>query len=129
MGPWRITLEVNSRSVAQVTIKCSIYQGDGPSLLLFCIDLSQIITKSGYGYKFKSGATISQLLYMDDMNLYAKNERDIDSLIHPTPIYSEDIGMSFGLEKCGRMIAGRGKVIKTDGTTSGTQANIQTSYK
>ena len=36
-----------------MNIKCGIYQGDALSLLLFCIDLnplSQIITKSGYGY-------------------------------------------------------------------------------
>ena len=52
---------------------------------------------------------------MDDIKLYAKNERDIDSLIHLTRLYSEDIGMLFRLEKCGRMIARRGKVIKTDG--------------
>ena len=48
---------------------------------------------------------------MDDVKLYAKNERDIDSLIHLTRLYSEDIGMSFGLEECGRMIARRGTVV------------------
>ncbi|TWW76608.1 hypothetical protein D4764_13G0012700 [Takifugu flavidus] len=42
--------------------------------------LSQIITKSGYGYQFRNGTTVSHLLYMDDIKLYAKNERDIDSL-------------------------------------------------
>ena len=134
MGLWKTTLEVNSRSVAQVNIKCDIYQGDARSPLLFCIGLnplSQIITKSGYGYKFKSGATISHLLYMDDIKLYAKNERDIDSLIHLTRIYSEDIGMSFGLEKCGQMIARRGKMIKTDRLElpAGRIADIQNSYK
>ena len=110
MGLWKTTLEVNSRSVAQVNIECGIYQGDALSLLLFCIGLnplSQIILKTGYGYKFKSWAIISHLLYMDDINQYAKNEQDIDSLIHLTLIYSEDIGMSFRLEKCGQ-IARRG---------------------
>ena len=55
--------------------------------MLFCIGLnplSQIIPKSGYGYMFKSGVTICHPLYMDDIMLYAKNERDIDSLIHLT---------------------------------------------
>ena len=39
--------------------------------------------------------------------------------------------MSFGLEKCGQMIAGRGNVIKTDGLElpAGHIADIQTSYK
>ena len=64
---------------------------------------SQIIIKSGYGYKCKSGPTISHLPYMDDVKLYAKNEQDIDSVIHLTRIYSEDIAMSFRLEN----VAGR----------------------
>ncbi|TWW64501.1 Transcription factor 7-like 1-B HMG box transcription factor 3-B [Takifugu flavidus] len=34
----------------------------------------QIITKSGRGSQFRSGTTISHLLYMDDIKLYAKNE-------------------------------------------------------
>ena len=37
---------------------------------------------------------------MDDIKLYAKTEQDIDSLIHLTRIYSKDIRMSFGLNKC-----------------------------
>ncbi len=49
--------------------------------MLFCIGLnprSQIISKSGYGYRFQSGVTISHLLYMGDIKLYAWNEGDID---------------------------------------------------
>uniref|UniRef100_A0A8C4WGB1 Reverse transcriptase domain-containing protein n=1 Tax=Gopherus evgoodei TaxID=1825980 RepID=A0A8C4WGB1_9SAUR len=134
VGLWKTTLEINSRQLAQVAIKCGIYQGDALSPLLFCIGLnplSQIITRTGYGYGFRNGTTISHLLYMDDIKLYAKNERDIDSLIHLTRIYSEDIGMSFGLEKCGRMVVKRGKVVKTDGVElpAGHIADIQTNYK
>ena len=107
-GIGRTTLEVNSRSVTQVHIKSGIDQGDALSWLLFCIGLNpitQIITKSEYGYTFKSGANISQLLYVDDIKLYTKNDRDIYLQIHLTMIYSEDIGKSFGLEKCGQMTA------------------------
>lgn len=52
---------------------------------------------------------------MDDIKLYARSERDIDSLIHLTRIYSEDIRMSFRLNKCGQMVAKWGKVIQTKG--------------
>ena len=77
MGLWKTTLEVNSRQLTQVAIKCGIYQGDALSPLLFYMGLnplSQIITRTGYGYKFKSGTTISHLLYTDDIKLYAKSE-------------------------------------------------------
>ena len=104
------------------------------SPLLFCIGLnplSQIITNTGYGYRFRSGATISHLLYMDDIKLYARSEQEIDSLIHTTRIYSDDIGMSFGLDKCGRMVSKRGKMIRTEGIDlpEGNIGDIQDSYK
>ena len=118
MSLWKTTLTVNNKDITDVTIKCGIYQGDALSPLLFCISLnplSQIITKSEYGYKFRNGTKINHLFYMDDIKLYAKTERDIDSLIHLSRIYSTDIGMSFGLEKCGRLIVKRGKVTTTAG--------------
>uniref|UniRef100_A0A669EZW7 Reverse transcriptase domain-containing protein n=1 Tax=Oreochromis niloticus TaxID=8128 RepID=A0A669EZW7_ORENI len=134
MGMWRTTLEANSKSIAQVTIKCGIYQGDALSPLLFCIGLnplSEIINKTGYGYRLRNGAVVSHLLYMDDIKLYAKSERDIDSLIHTTRLYSNDIGMSFGLEKCSRMVTKRGKVVRTEGIElpEGNIADIEDSYK
>uniref|UniRef100_A0A8C7X1T6 methylcrotonoyl-CoA carboxylase n=1 Tax=Oryzias sinensis TaxID=183150 RepID=A0A8C7X1T6_9TELE len=68
---------------------------------------------------------------MDDIKLHAKSEPDIDSLIHTTRIYSTDIGMSFGLEKCSRMVTKRGKVVHTGGVSlpEGTIADIEDSYK
>ena len=117
MSHWRTTLSANSKSIADVTIKCGIYQGDALSPLLFCITLSPLsalMDNSTYGYRFKSGITINHLLYMDDIKLYAKNEQDIDSLIHLT-LFSSDIGMTFGLTKCGRLIVNRGKVKSTCG--------------
>ena len=104
------------------------------SPLLFCIGLnplSELIKKSEYGYKFKSGTKINHLFYMDDIKLYAKSERDIDSLIHLTRIFSSDIGMSFGLDKCGRLVVNRGKVKTTQGIQlpEGHIADIEDSYK
>ena len=75
--------------------------------------LSALLGKSTYGYKFKSGTTLNHLLYIDDIRLYAKNEQDIDSLIHLTLVFSSNFGMIFGLAKCGRPIVNRGKVKST----------------
>lgn len=81
----------------------SVYEGDSLTLLLFCVGmnpLSQIITKSEYRYRYRTGATISHIIYMDDIKLYARNERYIDALIHTIRLYRNDIGMSFRLCKC-----------------------------
>ena len=42
MGLWKTSLEVNSRLVAQVNIKCGIFQGDALSPLLFRIGLNHL---------------------------------------------------------------------------------------
>jgi len=49
----------------------------------------------------------------------------------PARINSKDIGMSFGLDKCGRMISKRGKGIPTEGVElpEGTVAHVLDSYK
>ncbi|XP_067949602.1 uncharacterized protein [Watersipora subatra] len=64
----------------------------------------QYAGKSQYGYQFKSDTKVNHLFYMDDIKLYANKDRDIYSLIHLTQVYSKDIGMTFGIEKCGRLI-------------------------
>lgn len=100
---------------SQLTIKCCEY---APSPLLFCVSLntlSHIITKTGHGYQFWSGATISHLLYMDDIKLYAKNEQEIHKLIHTIRIYSTDIGILFRLDKCGWMVSKTGRMIWSEG--------------
>ena len=68
---------------------------------------------------------------MDDIKLYAKNEQEIDSLIHLTWVFSFDIGMAFGLVKCGRLIVNRGKVKSTSGISlpEGQIDDIDESYK
>lgn len=46
---------------------------------------------------------------MDDIELYARSERDIDSLIHLTRIYSEDIRMSFRLISVAEWLKSEGR--------------------
>ena len=38
-------------------------------------------------------------MYMDDIKLFSKNEKELETLIHTIRIYSQDIGMEFGIEK------------------------------
>ena len=52
---------------------------------------------------------------MDDLKLYAMNEKGVDSLIQTVRVFSEDIGMEFGIEKCAVLVMKRGKVVKSEG--------------
>ena len=102
--------------------------------MLFCTALNQfsaLLDKSIYKHRFKSGTTISHLLYIDDIKLYAKNEQDINSFIHLTRVFSSDIGVTFGLTKCEFLIVNRSKVksISRISLPEGQTDDIDESYK
>ena len=41
---------------------------------------------------------------MDDIKLFAKNEKELETLIHAVRINSRDIGMEFDIEKCAKVV-------------------------
>ena len=48
---------------------------------------------------------------MDDLKLYAGNEKGIDALIRKVHAFSRDMGMEFGLEKCAKSVIKKGKKV------------------
>ena len=52
---------------------------------------------------------------MDNLKLYAKNERELDSLIQIVRLFSDDTGMLFGLDKCTVLVLKRRKTVRTEG--------------
>ena len=72
--------------------------------------LNHILRKCTTGYKLsRSQEKINHLIYMDDIRLFAKNEKELETLIHVVRIYSQDTGMEFGIEKCAMLIMKSGK--------------------
>ena len=80
------------------------------------IPLSLILRKVIAGYEFKGKrAKINHLLFMDDLKLFSKTQDQIDSLIKTVHLFSSDIGMVFGIDKCGVVIMKRGKLVECNG--------------
>ena len=78
--------------------------------------LNHALRKCPGGYKLtKSQKKINHLIYMSDMKLLAKNEKELETLIQVVRIYSQDIGMEFGIEKCAMLIMKSGKGYMTEG--------------
>ena len=79
MKTWRVELTAGGRSLAKVKIQRGISQGDALSPLLFIIamiPLNHILRKWTAGYKLcRSLEKINHLMYMDDIKLFAKNDR------------------------------------------------------
>ena len=52
---------------------------------------------------------------MDDLKLYSRSEKGLDSLVQTVRVFSEDIGMEFGIEKCVMLVMEKGKIVKSVG--------------
>ena len=46
--------------------------------------------------------------------MFAKKEQELESIIQAVRLYSDDIGMKFGIEKCAMLIMKRGKAINDE---------------
>ena len=130
MKTWRVELTAGGRRLAEAKIQRGIFQGDALSPLLFLIammPLNHILRKCTAGYKLiRSQQKVNHLMYMDDIKLFAKNEKELEILIHTVRIYSRDIGMEFGIEKCAMLIMKSGKRQLTDGMELPNKDKIKT---
>ena len=129
MKTWRVELTVGGRRLAETNIQRGIFQGDALSPLLFIIaimPLNRILRKCTVGYKLsRSQEKVSHLMYMDDIKLFAKNEKELETLIYTVRIYSRDLGMEFGIEKCAMLVMKSGKQQLTDGMELPNQDKIK----
>jgi hypothetical protein len=107
---WRTTLNISINNTKlksePIQIKRGIYQGDSLSPLWFCLAINPLtnLLSTGYGFNIRLNNTtlskLNHLLYMDDIKLYASKKNHILSLLTITENFSNDIGMSFGIDKC-----------------------------
>ena len=65
-------------------------------------------------------------MYMDDIKLFVKNEKELETLIHAVIIYSQDVGMEFGIEKCAMLVMKSGKRHMTHGMELPNHDKIRT---
>jgi hypothetical protein len=69
---------------------------------------------SKYGYQIdkqhNNKVTINHLLYIDDIKLFASNNQQLSSPFQITEIFSADIEMNFGIDKCKTCSIEKGKL-------------------
>ena len=83
-------LPTGSKSLAETKIQRGIFQRDALLPLLFIIAMMPLIhiqRKCIAGYKLsKSQEKIKHLMYMDNIKLFANNEKELETLIHTVMI-------------------------------------------
>ena len=73
--------------------------------VLALIPLSLILIKAKAAYEFsESKENINHLLFMNGLNLYSQNEKGLNSLVLTVCVFSDVIGMEFGIEKCAMLV-------------------------
>ena len=66
-------------------------------------------------YEFsESKEKINHLFFMDDLKLYGRNEKGLNSLVQTVCVFSEDIAMEFGIEKCTMLLMEKEKIVKSE---------------
>ena len=84
MKNWRVELTAGGKSLAETKIQRLILQGDVLIPLVFIIalmPLNHILRKCTAGYKLsRSQEKVNHLMYMDDIKLFAKNEKRTGNL-------------------------------------------------
>ena len=83
MGLWNTSLSLTHANTEKLRIKCGIFQGDSLSPPLFCISLIPLLihlNNAGYGYQIM-GKSINHLFYMDDLTLFARNDKELTGLL------------------------------------------------
>ena len=122
MTNWRVQFTSCKESLGTVNVRRGLLQGDSllPLLFIICmIPLTEVLRKVKMGYTL-DGAKINHLFFMDDLKLFAKNDNEIDCLVSTFNLISQDIGIQFGVKKCGVVTMKRGKLAKsTDIALSG----------
>ena len=79
-----------------------------PFSVCFGIDSIKFDFKKAEVFKFD----FNHLLFMDDLKLYSRSEKALDSLVQTVRVFSEDVGMEFGIEKCAMLVMEKGKIVK-----------------
>ena len=63
--------------------------------------------------------------FMDDLKLFDKTEGQLETLINSVRVFSSDICMEFGIEKCRMLVKIKGKYAKSDGIKLPNEKKIQ----
>ena len=137
MPNWKTILTSSGTRLAEVNIRRGIFQGDSLSPLLFIvavISVTWVLERMEVGCQLKKGSSrINHLMLMDDIKLFGRGTKEIDTLVQTVRIFSGDIRMEFGIEKCARVNIQRGKVTRTEGIQLPDGYNIkdidETGYK
>ena len=116
MVKWKTELTSCGEKLGLVDIRRGIFQGDSQSPLIFVVcmvPLTKILQNAKPRY-ILGDSKINHLFFMDDFRVYGKNKAEIESPVSTVWLISQDIGMEFGIKKCGVVVLKGGNLSKSE---------------
>ena len=111
-------LNGNNETIVSDLIKIikGIYQGDSLSVMLFVLALNPLShflrMRNGYPYGKNRHYQHTHNFFVYDLKLFSTNMNNIKGLLDIVTIYSRDIGMKFGVDKCAFVQVEKGKLVQ-----------------
>ena len=117
---------VGWKCLAEVKIQRGLFQWDTLSpLLIIKAMMPNIDIFRKYTGDYKLYRSQEKINHIDDIKLFAKNEKEQEALMQAVRIYSPDIGMEFGIENCAIFIMRSRKRRMTEGIELTNQEKIK----
>ena len=114
----QVELISGEESLGEVNIRREIFQGESLSPLLFAVyllPLTHNLRDAATRYHFASNRQkVHHLNFMDDLKLYASNEKSPESLIQTVHVFSNDIDGIWSRKLCSINVM-KGKMANSDG--------------
>ena len=118
MEPWKFSLTSNGEDLGKDDVKRGLFPRDSLSPLLLVLRmalLSLILRQVNARYEWgKKIYKLNDVLFMDDMKLFSKAVKQIDTLVKTVHVFSTNIGMEFGMKKCGILTMKKRKVVRCE---------------
>ena len=111
----------------EVKIQKSKFQGDMLSALLIVTAIMplnyelEIFMIFGFSKPLEN---IDYLMYKNDIKVFARNKKEMETPIHPIKIYSQNIEKEVGIEKYALLVMKRGKRERAERIEMPNQENI-----
>lgn len=103
--------------MGKVGSRRGVFKGDYLTPLVFVvglITLSLTLRKAkAANESSESKEKINHLLFMDDLKLLSKSEKELHSYSQSVQVFSEDIGMEFSIERCAILVIKEEWIINT----------------
>ena len=120
MKAWKTELNLPTSDktiyIGKMLYRKELLKGDYLSIILFILSLNPCSYLLNETERYKMGVNeernknLMHLLFVDDMKQYTSNLEKSKLLLDIVTIFSQDIGMSFGQDKCRYVLIDKGKL-------------------